>query len=197
MISLNTRLKNKLQAIVESHPGVSDIILFGSVARGKDKPTDMDILVLFKERINKDAEYAIRKEVEKHQKNVSIVSKTEKTVLDEAFDARESIIFEGRSLLSGDKLAERHGFGSFGMFKYDFGEWSKLKKTKFYHALNGRGDKKGIADTLNCIKLADSLLLAPLEYIEGLKEFLEAWKINYVYIPTLIPIRLGRRKILE
>ena len=38
---------------------VTDIILFGSAARGKPKPDDIDILLLFREKIDKDVEYAI------------------------------------------------------------------------------------------------------------------------------------------
>ncbi len=197
MTSGNTRLRNKLKELTSSYPEIEDIILFGSAVRGKEQPNDIDILILFCDKINKNAEYVIRKELEKHYNNVSVISKTKKTILDEAFDARESILFEGKSMITGENLAERYGFTPFGMFKYSFLGWDKLKKTKFYHALNGRGNNKGTIDHLDCIKLSDSLIIAPLEKIEKLKDFLDSWKINYTYVPTLIPTRLGRRKILE
>ena len=197
MISNNTRLLKKLKAILATRPETADVILFGSAARGKERPNDIDVLILFKERVNKETEYGIRKELERYCKNVSVISKTELTVLDESFDARESVLFEGRSLITGKKLAEKYGFSSFGMFKYSFSGWDKLKKTKFYHALNGRAGKKGVADLLGCIKVSDSLILAPLEKIDEFREFLDSWKAAYTYIPTLIPGRLGRKKILE
>jgi len=176
---------------------IIDIILFGSAARGKEKPNDIDILVLFRDKVDKDAEYMIRKELEKKYKNVSIISKTEKTVLEESFDARESFLFEGKSMFTGKRVAGRYGFCSFGMFKYSFSGWDKLKKTKFYYALNGRSGKKGVAEMLGCIKLSDSVVLTPLERIEEFREFLDSWKIGYIYVPTLVPARLGRKKILE
>ena len=197
MILKDTKLRNKLKILADKNLEVADILIFGSTIRGKEKPNDIDIIVLFKDKINKETEYAIRKELEKNYKNVSIISKTEKTSLDKAFDARESLLFEAQSLITEKNLAEEYGFHSFGMFKYNFGNWDKLKKTKFYYALNGRGNKEGIASMLNCIKLSDSLILAPLEKIEAFKEFLDSWGINYKYIPILLPERLSKKKILE
>ncbi len=196
MISKNTTLQNKLKKITKSHLEVLDIIMFGSVVRGKQDPTDVDILVLFKNKVNKEIEYIIRKELEKEYPKVSILSKTEKTVQDEAFDARESILFEGLSLLTGKSIAEKHGFSPWGMVKYNFKEWNNLQKTKLYHALNGRNNSKGILSLLSCIKLSDSLILVPLDKIEEFKEFLEQWKLEYIYIPILIPTRLSKKKII-
>lgn len=191
------RLKRRLKRILVKYPKMADIILFGSSARGKENPRDWDILVLFEKEIDKTAEYSVRKELEEDYTNISIISKTEKSILEESFDAREGILFEGKSLVSGKRFAQRYGFLSFGAFKYNFEGWSKLKKTKFYYALNGRGKENGIARQLDCVKLSDSLILAPLEKIEKFKEFLDGWKINYHYIPLLLPTRLGRKKILE
>ena len=184
--------------IYQNHANeIKDIILFGSSVRGKLMPSDLDILIVFANSINKDIEYELSKKLSSHVNNLSVISKTEKTSLDKAFDARESLLFEAQSLITEKNLAEEYGFHSFGMFKYNFGNWDKLKKTKFYYALNGRGNKEGIASMLNCIKLSDSLILAPLEKIEAFKEFLDSWGINYKYIPILLPERLSKKKILE
>jgi|SRR3989344_5496031 len=197
MILKNTTLKNRIRKIIEKHPEVCDILIFGSVIRGKDKPNDFDILVLFEHEVDKNTEYILRKEIEKDYSNVSIISKTKKTVLDETFDAREAVLFEGISLINSKSLAGNYGFSSFGLFKYNFKDWNKLKKTKFYYAINGRGGKKGIANILGAIKISDSLMIIPLDKIEDFKEFLDTWKIEYIYIPVLIPNRLSRKKILE
>lgn len=196
MISKHTKLKSDLKRIIRGSE-VEDIILFGSAVRGKEKPQDFDILVLFKNQVNKKLEYNIRKALEKYFSNLSIISKTSQTVLEETFAARESLLFEGQSLLSQTNFAKRYGFASLGLFKYGFEGWSKLKKTKFYYALNGRSGKKGIIDNLNLIKLSDGLLLSPLNNIEKLREFLDSWKINYLYVPLLLPERLNKKKLLE
>lgn len=186
-----------MKKIIGQHPDIDDILLFGSVARGKKRPNDTDVLVIFKKTVNKKAEHLIRKELEQHYRNVSILSKTKKTVLDQSFDARESILFEGRSIVTGKNLAELYGFDPVGMFKYDFGKWSKLQKTKFYHALNGRAGEQGMLQKLDSMKLSANLIIAPLGMIEPMREFLESWELKHTYIPLLIPQRMNKKRILE
>ena len=197
MILNNTTLKKALKKLIEKEKEIHDIVVFGSAIRGKEKPQDIDVMVIFKKNVNKEIEYQIRKETEKRYEAVSIISKTETTLFDPAFDARESILFEGKSLLTGATLGEHYGYASLGMFKYHFKEWTKLQKTKYYYALNGRDGKKGIAQELGCLKLSDGIILVPLQNIEEFRSFLESWKINFLYIPTLIPKRLNKKGILE
>jgi len=197
MTSKNIKSINNLKKIVKSYPLVDDIILFGSVVRGKEKPADTDILVIFQEKVDKNVEYLIRKELEKVYLNLSIVSKTKQTLMDPSFDARESFLFEGVSLLTKEKSAEDYGFSSYGLFKYDFKQWDKLKKTKFYYAFNGRAGSKGFSQQLGCIKLSDRIILVPLDKIEAMRTFLESWELPYNYVPTLIPQRLSKKELLE
>ncbi len=193
----NTKLKLKLKELLNKNKDILDVILFGSVVRGKENTKDTDIIVLFKDKVNKEKEYLIRRELENLYSNVNIISKTEKTVIESSFDARESVLFEGISLITGKNLAQQYGFTSFGAFKYNFSGWNKLQKTKFYYALNGRGRSKGVVGNLSGIKLSDSLILIPLEKIELFRDFMENWKINYLYFPLIIPQRVGRKNILE
>ena len=197
MILKNTKLRNRLKEILKKNKEVEDILLFGSAARGKEEPADLDILVLFKDKINKNVEHSIRKEIEKEHEKISIISKNKDTALDSSFDARESILFEGISLITGENIAKTYGFDSLGMFKYGFKGWTKVKRIKFYHALNGRDKSGGILQSLNCVKASDGIILAPLDKIEPMRSFLDSWKIEYKYIPTLIPERFNKKQILE
>ena len=196
MILKNIKLKNELNKFIKTTE-IKDILVFGSLIKGKEKPNDVDILVIFKKRVIKDQEYQIKKILTKHYNNVSIISKTKKTITEASFDARESILFEAFSLLTKKNLAEEYGFISFGLFKYNFSNWDKLQKTKFYYALNGRGSEEGIFQQLNSIKLSDQTILIPLNKIDNFKEFLDSWKLDYKYIPIMIPKRLGKSKILS
>ncbi len=196
MILENLKLKNELKKFV-SGKEIDDILLFGSAVRGKEKPNDLDILVIFNEKVDKEEEYGVRKILKKYFDNLSIVSKTQKTILEASFDARESFLFEAISLLTGKNLAQEYGFISFGMFKYGFSNWDKLQKTKFYYALNGRGSAEGIFQKLDCIKLSDQIILVPLDKIELFREFLDSWELDYKYVPMVIPERLGKKKILS
>ena len=196
MILKNIKLKNELNKFNKTAE-IKDILVFGSLIKGKDKPKDIDILVIFKKRVIKDQEYQSKKILTRHYNNISIISKTKKTITEASFDARESILFEAFSLLTKKNLAEEYGFISFGLFKYNFSNWDKLQKTKFYYALNGRGSEEGIFQQLNSIKLSDQTILIPLNKIDNFKEFLDSWKLDYKYIPIMIPKRLGKSKILS
>ncbi|MBI2148490.1 nucleotidyltransferase domain-containing protein [Candidatus Woesearchaeota archaeon] len=197
MILKNTKLKNKIKNLIKNNDNLLDIMVFGSLIRGKYKPNDIDILILFRDNVDKDLEYKIRKQLAFYYSNVSVISKTEKTLFDVAFDARESILFEGESIISGKNIAENYGFSRFACFKYNFKDWTNLNKTKFYYALNGRKKNEGITKKLDAIKLSDSLIMVTINKMELFKDFLDSWKINYKYIPMLIPSRLGRKVILE
>ncbi len=197
MILKNLKLKNKLIQLVKLNDHLVDILLFGSTVRGKTDPHDLDILILFTSVVDKEVESQVKKILKEYESNVSIISKTEKTVLELSFDARESVLFEAISLIDGKNLAEKYGFKSFGMFKYNFKGWNKLMKTKFYYALNGRTGKEGIFQSLDGIKLSDQIVLVSLDKIELFRDFLESWKLEYKYVPLIIPARLGRKKILE
>ena len=196
MILKNTKLKNELKKFV-SGKEINDILVFGSTVKGKEKPNDLDILVIFNNKVDKEQEHEIKEILKKYFNNVSIVSKTKNTILEDSFDARESVLFEAISLLTNENLAKKYGFIPFGMFKYNFSNWNKLQKTKFYYALNGRGSAKGIFQQLEGIKLSDQIILIPLDKIELFRDFLESWELDYKYIPMIIPERLGKKKILE
>ncbi len=197
MIVKNMELQNILKHRLKKYPGVEDILLFGSSVRGKYTPGDIDILVLFTTQVSKEMEYEIRKELSQFSSHVSLISKTKKTILDPAFDARESILFEGKSLFSKKTLAEQYGFSSLGMFRYAIKGWSNLQKTKFYYALNGRSGKGGILDLFHAVKFSDSVFLVPMDKIEPMKEFLDSWKITYMYTPILLPERMNHKRFLR
>ena len=197
MILKSTELKNKIKNLLGNDGNLLDIIIFGSSIRGKHNPNDIDILILFKLKVDKDVEYKIRKELDKYHNNISVISKTENTLFDLGFDARESILFEGESILSGKNIAESYGFSRFAGFKYNFKGWTNLQKTKFYYALNGRKKNKGISKELDAIKLSDSFIIIPIHKMELFKDFLDSWQINYKYIPIIMPSRLGKKYILE
>jgi predicted nucleotidyltransferase len=186
-------LKN-IKSKIKKFNEIDDILLFGSAVRGKEKPSDVDVMIIFKEKVDKQIELKVRSYF---KEKISIVSKTLRTVLDDSFDARESVLFEGKSFLTGKTLGEKYGYSSLGMFKYDFKDWSNVEKTKFYYALNGRGKGTGMFQKFNCIKLSDRIFLVPLSNIEPFREFLDSWDIEYKYIPLLIPTRLNKKRLLQ
>ena len=174
---------------------LKDIIVFGSVMRGKSDPKDLDVLMLFKKKINKDIEYEFRK-IASDVKNAAIISKTENNYTDTSFDAREGVLFEGYSLIKNKLVSSEYGFTPLGLFVYQTQTLSNVKKTRFYYALNGRAASKGIVDMLDGLRLSDNLIAFPLNKIEAAKEFFNFWELEYKYVPVLMPERLARKNII-
>ncbi len=181
---------------------VKDIILFGSQMRGKTISNDIDILILFRQKINKDIEYELKNLLQTAKSdsssNISIISKTQDTLVEESFDAREGILFEGFSLVRSKLIASDFGFMPYGLFIYNTKPLSNTDKTRFYYALNGRDSLKlkGMVIEHNLIKLSDNSILAPLHEIEPAKQFFEYWKMEYRYVPILLPQRMGKASII-
>ncbi|MDP2749946.1 MAG: nucleotidyltransferase domain-containing protein [Nanoarchaeota archaeon] len=175
---------------------IRDIILFGSVLRGKSEPGDIDILMLFNAKINRNIEYEFKKQASKIIKNLSLVSTTENMLYAPSFAAREAILFEGYSLIEKQFIASHYGFDSCGIFIYSTKKLKNVEKTKFYYALNGRRSSPGVIDSLKAIKLSDSMISVPLENVEEAKEFFDQQNIEFKYVPSLLPSRLAKKRII-
>jgi predicted nucleotidyltransferase len=193
-----TKLSKAANELNKKHPQlIDDILLFGSTIRGKLIPNDIDILIIFNKKVDKDVEYEFKKQISNFIPNLSLISKTINSIKDQSFSARESVLFEGYSLLKKEFISNKSGFSSYGFFIYNTKTLSNTNKTRFYYALNGRRESKGIADTQDWFKISDNLIAVPLSGIENAKEFFTQWNIEYIYLPTLIPSRLAKKHIIS
>ncbi len=189
-----TQLCKVTKAFYEKHKTVvKDVVLFGSLVRGKDAPGDIDVLIVFLDKVNKELEYEFKQQC---PEKVSIISKTASSIYEESFSARESVLFEGYSLVRKRFIASEWGFSSLGLFIYQTRKLANTAKTKFYYALNGRSDSKGISDSLEAIKLSDNILAVPLEKIELAKAFFEYWSVDHTLVQSLLPSRLAKQHII-
>lgn len=195
MNSIITKLTNSLKNF-KKNSKIEDIILFGSLIKGKENPKDIDILVVFKEEIDKDLEYEIKNNLKNVSLKISIVSKTKKGIYEDSFFAKDAIFFEGFSLFENEYLAKKQGYTPWGLFKYETKNLDNTKKTTFYYALNGRNKQKGLIEQYGLIKLSNNTLLAPLDKIFLTEGFFEKWS-NYRLFPILIPTRLSKKEIIE
>jgi len=186
----NSELINKIKKFQKkNNKEILDIILFGSIVRGKKKPADIDILLIFKNQENSELTYQLTKIFEGHNLNSELTSITYQEMFDINFLPRESILSEGYSLITDKKLSESFGFQTFIMFIYSQKGFSQTKRMKFHYALNGRNKNPGILKQMNAVKLADTVVLVPLENSEEFKSFLSLWGISFKNFNVLIPQR--------
>ncbi len=174
----------------QNHEEIFDIILFGSTARGKEKPHDLDILVLFKNTENTDKAYEVRQLFKELNIDTRITTKTYTSLMSISFAPRESFLSEGYSLVNSKPIAEALGYTSFILFKYELKGFTQSKRMMFHYSLYGRANQGGIIKSLSLIKFSDTILLSKITSAEKTKEYLTQWGIKFTMIPILIPLRL-------
>lgn len=166
---------------------ILDIILFGSAIKGKEKPADVDILVLYRSKVNLDISYELKKELS-FLGEIEIISKTYSQLFDSSFSAREAVLSGGYSLIHKKFLHESLGYSSFMLFKYRLEGMSKTRRMQFYYSLYGRTGE-GMLEELKSYKFSENMILAPMTEGEKMKEYLEKW-VKFVEMPILMPSRL-------
>lgn len=187
----NTKFKFEVNEFYDKNKDdIIDIILFGSSVRGKEKPNDVDILILFKKGKDIDLSYLLKKKLEKFGYNIEITNKNYKELFDESFKAREAILSEGYSLICRKFLSDGLGYMNFILFKYELKGFNKSDRMRFYYSLYGRNGQKGILKELEAIKFSETILLCKIQNSEMMREYLENWNINFIEFPILIPARL-------
>jgi len=191
-LSENTELKSEIKGFFRKNSWeILDIILFGSTVRQKEKPNDIDLLVLYKDKKNLDISYKLKVLLESKNLAVEITDMTYKDIFGGSFKARESILSEGYSLVYDKILSEGFGYMNLTLFKYDLGKLNKSERMRFYYSLYGRTkEQKGVLNELGATKFSDTVLLCPIENSEKMKEYLQRWNILSTNFPVLLPSRI-------
>ncbi|MGB9674826.1 MAG: nucleotidyltransferase domain-containing protein [Nanopusillaceae archaeon] len=168
---LSKELKNYI------NDNVFDIIIFGSTTRGKDKPNDIDILIIFK----KFDESIYSSLVKKY--HVTTVKFEELYKLGSLF---YEILMSGYSVKYNKRLSEIFEFEAFKEIKIDILTKDKSKRKILYYYLKGRKDrnKKGIIREYGGYFVSSKPLIIriPIEisdkFIDDLLKFCEIYKID-------------------
>ena len=154
---------------------IFDIVLYGSSVKGKIKPGDVDIAVIFrggtlKERLAKIQD--IKKKINLSLK-VDIKGILLEELFQEEFFGRSGIFLEGISIFDSKPFSHKISFESFSLFIYNLKDKSHTEKVKFNYVLSGRNDI-GMVKRLEGKHLAPGVVEMPvknsLEFEEVLKK---------------------------
>src|SRR3989338_7717310 len=114
---------------------IFDIVVYGSLVKGKYKARDIDILVIFlagslEERLN--AIQAMKNKIkEKLEEDIDIKQILLKDLFSNEFMARTGVFFEGISIFKNRKFCEVLGFRSYSLFWYNLKRLNHSQKVKF------------------------------------------------------------------
>jgi len=178
-------LKNlkKLLEYEKKDKAILDIVIYGSIVKGKRNVNDIDIMVIFlrgslKDRLNRLQEIKSRLKNLKDDYNLDVKQMDIKEFFSSAFLARTGLLSEGISVFNNKKFCETLGFRSFSFFWYNLDGLSHSEKVKFNYILAGR-TTKGMIKELNGERLVNGAIKIPIENSFVFEEILKNNKVKY------------------
>jgi predicted nucleotidyltransferase len=181
--------------LARKHPDIEDIVLFGSCMKGKNNPQDIDILIIFKNTINKEAEYELKQTI--NEPKADINSTTTAQLQQQEHLAAEGVYLEGYSLLKQQPKAQELHMKAKAIIKYNTKHLNNTQKTKFHYALQGRNNNKGVLQTLQAKKISNNTIIVDYSQTALIEEFLNNWNVEYTTIPILTPARTEQLPFFE
>ncbi|MFH1438961.1 MAG: nucleotidyltransferase domain-containing protein [Candidatus Woesearchaeota archaeon] len=158
------QLVKKLKKLLGSEK-IIDIIIFGSNAKGKLKPKDIDLaLISEKEILINTIKDKIKKLTEK-EIDIQII-----TLKDYDKFMWITLIREGFSVKHNKYLHEIYKIKPVVLFKYSLKQLTQSKKVMF---------ERAIKNMRYISKLSNRVVLIPIESSEEFKDFLETWDMEF------------------
>lgn len=160
---------------------IIDIVLFGSSARGKTQPQDIDFCIIIKDD---DEKKSMDLTAPLNQLSKGLGLKIHTTILTAgAFISgntlAKTLLNEGFSIKHGKGLAEVLGFFNKSLFVYSLKEFSSSQRVRFHYMLKGRYGLKGVLREANGQFLGTGTIIVPTKKEDILKEIFDQWKVEY------------------
>ena len=160
---------------------IFDIVLYGSAARGKLRPGDTDIAVIFREgnlRERLAKVQSLKRKIPEGQ-NVDMKGILWEELFREEFLARAGIFLEGIGIFDGKPFAERMDFHGAVLFIHTLRGKSHTEKVKFNYVLRGRNGM-GMLEHLHATALAPGVVRVPISSSAQFEEVLRTHHVAYV-----------------
>ncbi|NQV09470.1 nucleotidyltransferase domain-containing protein [Candidatus Woesearchaeota archaeon] len=168
------KLKNKLKKYIDKE--VVDIIFFGSFVKGKTAPKDIDLCLIFKEKIDL---FLIKKINDGVKENIHISSLTVKNFFNKKHSLSQTLLYEGISLVSEKPLNDIYSLNSHGLYYYDLSKMNKNDKVKFIYTLKGRRKEDGLVKRFGGEFVVPGCFIIPVEKDYEMKEIMDKWNVKY------------------
>jgi len=168
-----------------------DIVIYGSMIRGKENPEDVDAAVIISEKKSFAFKLELAQKLRQSLKfqnfkfDVKVVDFND--FQDSNFLARQGIILEGFSITQGKFLSEIFGFKQYCIFKYGIQNLSLTKKRVFSYALSGRYGEEGLKNSKKIEQLGRGVLKVPIQHSEEIESLLQSYNIDYKMEYCLVP----------
>jgi len=168
-----SQIKNKLDFLIKDKE-IIDLILFGSIIKGKTIPKDIDIAIILEKELTN-----ILKEKIKNLKNFHMSIITLKEFFVNPPSIINTLFREGYSLKNRRYLCENFKFSNKVLFKYSLTSLGASEKVKIVNILRGKGKEKGLVETYNGEWLANQVFIVPVSVSSLFEGFFNNFKLNF------------------
>lgn len=158
---------------------ILDIFVFGSFVKGKIRPKDVDICIVFLKKIDNSKVDEFYSKCSELGFNVHVSPLIAENFFSETHSLVTTIIYEGISLLDGKSMAKRYGLESWTLYSYDISDMKPSEKVKFVFTMKGRERGKGLVNGYGGFFISPGCFLIPINKDSEIKEVLDHWKVKY------------------
>ena len=155
---------------------VVDIFLFGSAIKGKDNPNDIDICLIFRDKLNLDI---IKKAGLILGEEFHLSSLTANNFFTEIHSLSKTIMFEGRSIITGKSFTGNFGLNGFLLYSYNLSQETPSKKVRFVYLLRGRGESAGMVKRWGGEFISPSAFMVPVGMDSEVQQIFNEWKVHF------------------
>ncbi len=158
---------------------IADILVFGSAVKGKERPRDIDLAVIFLKDVDMEIIKKIEGYFEKGKLSVHISVLNVHDFFQKPHSLAKTLLHEGISLFSFQPLFRNFGFSSCALYVYDLRKMTPSEKVRFIYTFKGRNGM-GIVKRLGGEFIADGCFLIPIEKDGEILEIFEQWHAPFV-----------------
>lgn len=173
-------MKKKIKKWIKENK-VVDVILFGSLKRGKSKPNDIDLCILINdidENKSLDLVDSLNKLTNKLKINTHInILTLSNFILGDTLT--KTLIIEGFSIRNNKDYCNVINFASKSLFIYNLKKFSSSKRVRFHYLLKGRYGRIGLLKETKGEFVGSATIMVPVDKEDVLKEVFDTWKVDY------------------
>ncbi len=159
-------LKQSLKKLLKKYNQIKDIIIFGSLVKGKYAPKDIDTALVVEKK-----DISLVGEVKTQIKNLDV----ELIRPEEIYQTRlgTTLISEGFSIKSNKFLRDKLGLSPMKIYVYEIKNLTQTKKVLFGRGLNN------IIKNTKAVKLGAGSIMVPINQSSKFEDFLDTWNLKY------------------
>ena len=171
--------KTKIQNWTKNNK-VIDVVLFGSLVRGKNKPNDLDLCIIIKNEQEKKMIDLIDSLAKVCNNEIKVqVNALVEDDLVKGNSLFKTILLEGFSIKQNKCFSEAYGFVPKALFFYDIKKFKASDKVRFHYLLRGRYGQTGLLAENKAELIKDGLIEVPISSEDLMREVLDSWKVSY------------------